>query len=208
MNSEHCNKVELLGYYGSDETHAASAWCSTVRDITPKRRARIPEFLKMLGENGHHTPFEKSMLHFLLTADVATHIHIIKHRIAVSVNTESARYKELQEDKLYVPQDWPLGEQMRYLEWAQEAQKQYHDALCRLEPVLGRKRAKESARYYQPYGNQVQMDVSFNWRSLMHFVGLRWTEHAQLEVREVAGRMLELMRETGAFPHSLAAFGY
>ena len=206
--SDNTNKVELVGFYGSDELHACSAWTSTGRDITEERRARIPQMLAELAKNEHGTPFEKSMLHFLVTADTATHIHIIKHRVAVSVNGESARYRELKEDKLYVPQDWPVQEQVEYLEFCQEAQKHYHEVLCRLEPVLGRKRAKESARFYLPYGNQVTLDVSYNFRSWVHFLNLRWSEHAQLEVREVAGKMLELIRETGAFKHSLAAYGY
>src|SRR5690606_15059899 len=57
---------------------------------------------------GHHTPFEKSTLHFLVTVDQATHIHLLKHRIGVSINGESARYKELKEDKIYLPEDWHL----------------------------------------------------------------------------------------------------
>jgi thymidylate synthase ThyX len=100
------NLVELIGYYGSDEIHACSAWTSTNRNITDEKRKKIPGLLKMLAEQGHHTPFEKSSLHFLVTCDVASHIHIIKHRIGVSVNGESARYKELKEDKYYLPDDW------------------------------------------------------------------------------------------------------
>ena len=51
----------------------------------------------MLASEGHHTPFEKSSLHFLVTVDQATHIHLLKHRIGVAINGESARYKELKE---------------------------------------------------------------------------------------------------------------
>lgn len=51
------NKVILLGFYGNDEVHACSAWTSTSREITEKKRERIPELLKMLAEAGHHTPF-------------------------------------------------------------------------------------------------------------------------------------------------------
>ena len=40
------NKVELLGYYGSDTTHAQSAWTSTSRDITDEKKARIPKVFK------------------------------------------------------------------------------------------------------------------------------------------------------------------
>ena len=94
------NTVELLGYYGSDLVHAQSAWTSTSRDLTDSKLARVDKLLAMLATEGHHTPFEKSSLHFLVTVDQATHIHLLKHRIGVSINGESARYKELNEDIL------------------------------------------------------------------------------------------------------------
>ena len=94
------NKVELLGYYGDDKVHACSAWTSTSRELSDDKIDRIPKLLNMLASEGHHTPFEKSYLHFLVDTDIASHIHIIKHRIGVSVNGESARYKEIKEDKL------------------------------------------------------------------------------------------------------------
>jgi thymidylate synthase (FAD) len=82
------NKVELIGYYGSDLTHAQSAWTSTYRDIDEEKLKRVDKLLNMLAKDGHHTPFEKSSLHFLVTVDQATHIHILKHRVGVSVNGE------------------------------------------------------------------------------------------------------------------------
>ena len=163
----------------------------------------------MLAENGHVTPFEKSSLHFLVTVDTATHIHLLKHRIGVSINAESARYKELKDDKFYVPQDWDTVERLKYIEFMETALKSYHECLARLVAKgVPRKRAKESARFYLPYGNQITADISFNWRSFMHFQELRNSEHAQLEVRELAQRMLEQVRALGVFPLSLKAFGY
>ena len=50
----------------------------------------------MLWINGHETPFEKGTVHFLVDTDIASHIHLLKHRIS-SLNAESARYKELKE---------------------------------------------------------------------------------------------------------------
>jgi hypothetical protein len=61
------NKVELLGYYGSDEIIACSAWTSTSRNLTDEKRARVQR--------------------------IASHIHLLKHRVS-SLNAESARYKE------------------------------------------------------------------------------------------------------------------
>ena len=85
------NKVELIGVYGDDELIACSAWTSTSRELTEEKRARIPKLLEDLWSNGHETPFEKGIVHFLIDCDIASHIHLLKHRIS-SLNAESARY--------------------------------------------------------------------------------------------------------------------
>lgn len=214
------NKVELLGWYGSDQVHAQSAWTSTSRELTESKTVRIPSLLDMLASEGHHTPFEKSQLHFLVTVDQATHIHLLKHRIGVSINGESARYKELKEDKTYLPEDWKDLESKEmmgagntnwyeHLEWFTEnANHWYHKCLDELTPVLGRKRAKESARFFKTFNSQITMDISFNWRSFAHFQGLRNSEHSQVEVRELAQKMLDLVKEIDGdpFKHTIKAF--
>jgi len=210
------NSVELLGYYGSDQVHAQSAWTSTSRELTEDKIGRVPKLLFMLASEGHHTPFEKSQLHFLVNVDQATHIHLLKHRIGVQINGESARYKELKEDKTYIPEDW-FGAEMsdNVVTWAEALQKftneanyLYHQSLNELTPVLGRKRAKESARFFKTMNSQITLDISFNWRSFAHFQGLRNSEHAQVEVRELAQNMLDIVKniEGNPFEHTLKAF--
>jgi len=204
------NKAELIGFYGGDEAHALSAWTSTSRDLTADKKNRIPSLLKMLAENGHETPIEKSSLSFLVTTDIATHIQLLKHRIGCSINAESARYKELKDDKYYLPKDWPLEDQAHYIAFMEDAIMRYHDALERLvENGMNRKRAKESARFYLPYGNQITMDVMFNWRSFNHFLSLRMKPDAQKEVRDLAEQMLDLVRSIPHHPfkHTIEAFG-
>jgi thymidylate synthase ThyX len=48
----------------------------------------------------------------------------------------------------------------------------------------------------------------FNWRSFAHFQGLRNSEHAQVEVRELAQEMLELVKniEGNPFKETINAF--
>ena len=214
------NSVELIGYYGSDQVHAQSAWTSTSRDLTEEKINRIPKLLNMLASEGHHTPFEKSQLHFLVNVDQATHIHLLKHRIGVQINGESARYKELKEDKAYIPEDWKdlkSKEMMgagntnwyEHLEWfTANANHWYHQCLEELTPILGRKRAKESARFFKTMNSQITLDISFNWRSFAHFQGLRNSEHAQVEVRDIARNMLDLVKniEGNPFEHTIKAF--
>jgi len=217
------NTVELIGIYGDDEIIACSAWTSTSRELTEEKRKRIPKLLNDLWSNGHETPFEKGVVHFLVNKDIASHIQILKHRL-FSENAESARYKELKEDKFYIPKDW-RGikhkqklinshdfleiEYMQVLEeFTEKSNKLYHQCLEDLTPILGRKRAKESARYFKTYNSQIQSDVMFNMRSFANFLKLRKSEHAQLEISEIASRMLELVRQNGKFEHTLNAWGY
>lgn len=202
------NEVELLGYYGDDLTHACSAWTSTSRELTPDKTERVGKLLSMLASEGHHTPFEKSALHFLVTIDQATHIHLLKHRIGVSINGESARYKELKEDKSYYPLDWPERWGIALRNHTAEANTLYHQCLEELTPLVGRKRAKESARFFKTFNSQITMDIMFNWRSFAHFLELRNSEHAQVEVRELAQAMLDLVKgiEGDPFKETIKAF--
>ena len=207
------NKVELLGHYGSDEVIACSAWTSTSRDLTDEKRERIQRLIEMLWINGHETPFEKGVVHFLVDTDIASHIHLLKHRIS-SLNAESARYKELKEDKYIIPDDWGDIECTEYIhhdfpkhsfaepymcwtsileKYTNIGNKLYHQCIADLEPVLGRKRAKESARFFKTYNSQIQADVMFNMRSFANFIQLRNSEHAQKEIREIAQKMWDLV---------------
>jgi len=217
------NTVELIGVYGGDISHASSAWTSTSRELdvpNPKtgktKRERIQSLLTMLAISGHETPFEKSTIHFLCVTDIASHIHLLKHRVGISINAESARYKELKDDKFYVPSDWSVSQRDDYEKFMTSALAAYHRALKNIESdlvqggmdkKLAKKRAKESARFYLPYGNQIACDVSFNFRSFYHFLGLRYHVDAQREIRDIARLMLEQVHAQGDFNKTLIAFG-
>ena len=110
-------------------------------------------------------------------------------------------------------EDLPFAaEGMRWSEVLEEYTKLgnnlYHQCVEDLTPTLGRKRAKESARFFKTYNSQIQGDVSFNMRSFANFQKIRNSEHAQLEIREVAQQMLELVQniDGNPFQHTLEAF--
>ena len=193
------NSVELLGYYGSDEVIACSAWTSTSRNLTEDKKARVGNLIDTLWSNGHETPFEKGMVHFLVDTEIASHIHLLKHRIS-SLNAESARYKELKEDKSYTPEDWPQEWKDQLESYTKLGNDLYHQCLNALEPILGRKRAKESARFFKTYNSQIQADIMFNMRSFANFQKLRNSEHAQVEIRDIARKMLELVENIPGNP--------
>ena len=185
------NTIELLGYYGGDKRSCISAWQSTTdelglnieeihqnsrvdvifKHLASQKKKTPDELLDMLAGEGHHTPFEKSLVDFQVSADIASHIHSLKHRIS-HINGESARYKELV-DKNYIPEDWDIPISSTWTKnryngcntWAEvlsEASDHnnmlYHEACKDLTPFLGRKRAKESSRYFLMYNKQMNYD--------------------------------------------------
>ena len=72
---------------------------------------------------------------------------------------------------------------------------------------MGRKRAKESARFFKTYNSQIQADIMFNMRSFANFIKLRDSEHAQTEIREIAQEMWNLVEniEGQPFKYTLEA---
>ena len=204
------NKVEILEYAGSDISHARAAWASTNQEVTPDKIKRIPKLLKFLADNEHGTPFEHSMLSFHIQGDIASHIHCLKHRTGVSINTESARYKEMKDDLFYLPEEFAYQNNDYLPNLIEDLHTLYHQSLSFLvdNKKIDRSRAKEVARYILPYSHQLRWVMTFNFRSFMHFQKLRNSEHAQVEIKEIAENMLDLVRyqTDSKFTHSLQAF--
>ena len=200
------NTVMLLEVSGSDLSHARAAWASTNQELTEDNMERIPGLLSYLAKNKHETPFEHSLLSFRVQSDIATHIQFLKHRIGISINSESARYKELKRDSYYIPEDWPEDVSARAKQVIRQAQKEYHSVIRDLQDAgIPRSRAKESARFLLPYANQIRFVVTFNFRSFVHFQILRNSDHAQLEIKNIAKEMLDLIVSNGEFDLSLKA---
>jgi flavin-dependent thymidylate synthase len=240
------NNVQLLGFYGGDKRVCLSAWQSTTEelgialpeniqnrvdvifDYIAQQKKKSPfELLQFLADHNHGTPFEKAILDFQITGEIASHIHSLKHRIS-QINSESARYKEFQQDKFYIPDDWNGVKCSSYvaiegygtfagkdeywrdilLEHTEKGFALYHQALADLTPQLGRKRAKESARYFLGYNTQLNYDWQMNFRSFVNIQQLRNSSHAQREIHQIANTMLYLVEQIpgNPFEYCLKAF--
>lgn len=229
MIEDYKNKILLKRVYGNDLIVAEEAWTSTTSEITEDMKKRVPEFIEMLWSSNpvpHKSPFEKGAFQFSVTADVASHIHLIKHRTA-NANGESARYKEIKEDKTYLPEDWKgvlvkdpdlrlelsrmgLGLDYDTMEWydvlkqlSKLSNKLYHTSLAELADVLGRKRAKESSRFFKMYNNQSMVSIQFNLSAFYTFLEQRKDFHAQDEIHGIATEMLKLVEQEGSYKYSL-----
>ena len=232
------NSVELIDYMGSDKLHSLAAWASTFAEFdipmpkeinlrvdqivdhilnNGKRKRTIEELLTFLSSQQHFSPFRMSSFVFAMNTDIATHIQKLKHSVLLEAeNGESARYKELAEDKFYMPDDWkdlPIekdwyGILMHHTELSNEL---YHKCLADLTPVLGKKRAKETARYFKTYNSQINTVNKLSFDGVMQFYHKRHDKaFVQDEIADVAIMMVECIMNIpdNPFKYSLKAFGF
>lgn len=217
-------EVRLLSYHGSDELVAISAWSSTNSDVLPNpfpvndfkalasiygegKRNDVKSLINFLAEHKHLTPFEFCNVTFQVTVDIATHIHLLKHR-TIKCNTESARYKELA-DKIYIPSDMDESFREELLSQSNVGHDSYHGMLeyDKLVGSSSRQRSKESSRYFLGYNKMLTSIVQFDMRNfLWNFFYQRSSKNAQKEIRTVAHEMFFELVKTGAFPETLQAF--
>lgn len=233
------NKVELIDYMGSDKLHCLAAWASTFYDleipipenphlrvdeivnyiVSKSNRMRSTEdLLRYLAENEHESPFRMSSFVFGMTTDIASHIQKLKHAVILEAeNAESAKYKELKEDKFYIPDDWKSNDVdtdiLNYwrevlINTSKETNSLYHQCLNDLRPILGGKRAKETARYFKMYNSQINSVNKFSFAGIMTFYNKRTVDFAQEEIKEIAKQMVEEIKKIpgNPFEHSLKAF--
>ena len=121
------------------------------------------------------------------------------------------------EDKFLLPEDWlEYGETgkkwyLKLQSLSEQTNEAYHAALRELKDAgMSAKRAKESSRFFKMVNSQLELDVSFNFRSFMHFQKLRNSIHAQDEIESIAQEMLRQVKEIpgNPFRYSLEAFNY
>ena len=231
------NTVELLEFGGGDKSHALTAWASTFFELeldmpedihirvdkiveyilaNSKRIRNVEQLLQYLAAEGHTSPFRASFLMYGITNDIATHIHLLTHKVAIPVNNgESARYKVIKDNKYYIPYDWentPMGklwaDKLRIIsEQNNQLYLQCYDDL--VADGMSKARAKETARYFKMYNSQMNTVKCLNFDGLMQVYAKRNLKTAsQREVARVVEDMVQCVREIpgNPFEYSLKAF--
>lgn len=217
--------VDLVEVTGSDSTVAAAARVSTrasQRRPAPERDAGLINYLM---RNRHGTPFEHNYLSFYVEAPIFVTRQMLKHRIGVSINEESGRYRQFR-PVFYVPTDRtrPLVQVGRPGDYGYnpgtDAQWNLMTEAVRevltlswslYQRLLHAGISNEVARMNLPLCTFSSLQISFNTRSLMHFISLRgnaldaaYVSHPQWETAQVAAAMEEHFNR--AFPLVHTAF--
>ena len=156
---------------------------------------KIRKVLTTIMASGHFSTLEHASYTCAVegVSRALTH-QLVRHRLA-SYNQQSQRYVKFKEEPPIVrPASVDTNpEAAQAFDEAIEACWQAYDKLVQAGVPA------EDARYILPNACETKIVVTMNIRELMHFFSNRCCNRAQWEIRELAWKMLELVRPTAPF---------
>ena len=156
---------------------------------------KIRKVLTTIMSSGHFSTLEHASYTFAVegVSRALTH-QLVRHRLA-SYNQQSQRYVKFKEEPPIVrPASVDTNpEAAQAIDEAIDACWQAYDKLVQAGVPA------EDARYILPNACETKIVVTMNIRELMHFFSNRCCNRAQWEIRELAWKMLELVRPTAPF---------
>ncbi len=165
-----------------------------------------------------NSPFEHSLLTFFIHAPVFVWWEITRHRIGVSLNLESGRYKQL-DPVFWIPRkERPMLRPITYKparpvfelledeglfdEFITDLKESHTLAYTKYKKYVDKRIGAEVARSILPFAIYYSGWMTCNPRSLMHFLSLRvhddsakYVSYPQLEIEESARAMEKILSE-------------
>ncbi|MEQ3554986.1 FAD-dependent thymidylate synthase [Pseudonocardia nematodicida] len=178
------------------------------------RTATNAGYLRHILEVGHLSVLEHGSVSFYLTGISRSLTHeLIRHR-HFSYSQLSQRYVP-ERDAAMVEPDVIADDPELHALFSQataDAVKSYEQLLEGLEKrfadvpngTLRRKQARQAARSVLPNATETKIVVTGNYRAWRHFVAMRASEHADVEIRELAVACLRELQ--AAVPNVFADF--
>ena len=169
-----------------------------------KGRKTNQEFVGHLIDVGHGSVLEHAVWSFIVTGVSRSFTHeLIRHR-HFSYSQLSQRYVD-ESDSDYIEPDVIADDPELHAIWADAvnaARGAYDELVQRLEArftdvpekTLRRKMARQAARSVLPNATETKIFFTGNARALRHFIELRGSEHAEVEIRKVAVEILKIMQ--------------
>ena len=159
---------------------------------------------------GHGSVLEHAVWNFVFTGVSRSLTHeLIRHRAGWGYSQLSQRYVDESLAEYVEPDDIAADPELHRI-WL-DAIAHSHQAYLRLveklqekfaaEPdrTLRRKLARQAARSVLPNATETKIFVTANARALRHFIELRGSRHAEVEIRKLAVKVLQIMQEEA--PH-------
>jgi len=192
-------KVTLLTHTPNPEKVVESAarqcYSSLGAQQIYNKSSKPAEFLKHIPTT-HASFIEHASFTFAIEGISRACSHqLVRHRIA-SYSQQSQRYVSAENFEYVIPQSIiNVGLKEWYEAAMQQMNEWYEFVLDKLsQSGLKKKTAQQDARFLLPNAMATKIVVTMNARSLLHFFEVRLCERAQWEIRELAQKMLDLVK--------------
>jgi len=164
-------------------------------------------YLEHIKEVGHGSVLEHAIWNFVFTGVSRSLTHeLVRHRAGFGYSQLSQRYVPERNAAMVEPDVIAEDAELHamFAEAAEASVKAYEALLEGLEKrfadvpnaTLRRKQARQAARAMLPNATETRIVVTGNYRAWRHFIAMRATEHADVEIRELAVECLrQLQRE-------------
>ena len=163
-------------------------------------------YLRHIIEVGHMSVLEHGTVTFYITGISRSLTHeLIRHR-HFSYSQLSQRYVPEKHAAMVEPSVIAANPELhaRFLAAADASVAAYNELLAGLEAhyadepsaTLRRKQARQAARAVLPNATETRIVVTGNYRAWRHFIAMRATEHADIEIRELAVECLRQLQKT------------
>jgi thymidylate synthase (FAD) len=171
-------------------------------------------YLRHILEVGHLSVLEHGTVTFYLTGVSRSFTHeLIRHR-HFSYSQLSQRYVPERQAAMVEPDVIADDPELhkKFLEATEAGVRAYNELLEGLESrfadvenaTLRRKQARQAARAVLPNATETRIVVTGNYRAWRHFIAMRATEHADIEIREIAVACLRELQRVA--PNAFADF--
>lgn len=179
--------------------------CYESWDKPNPRTATNAGYLRHVLEVGHTSLFEHANATFYITGISRSCTHeLIRHR-HFSYSQLSQRFVPEHDANVVAPPAIRGDAELEalFLAATDASRVAYTELLGRLEEkfagvpnaILRRKQARQAARSVLPNATETRIVVTGNYRAWRHFIGMRATEHADVEIRELAVACLRRLTE-------------
>ena len=178
-------KVELLYPQSYEElTEKIEIAGRVCYQSEPKGYPENEKFIRMIIKRGHESVLEHGSLTFKVRTNRAIANEIVRHRLA-SYSQESTRYVKY-DDIEFISGDRFEGS------FAEDMMTRIEEAYIFL---IGQAFKPEEARDILPNCTATTLVMTMNFRELRHFLKLRLDRAAHPQIRELAGMILEILKE-------------
>ena len=183
-------KVELISYSNLGEKVCGIASKTCVSKNIPDVDDNVMKSLRSAISSGHEAVLEHWSATFAVSGVSRALTHqLVRHRLC-SFSQQSQRYVDMDGFDYVVPESiLNHPDSLEQFKWGMKAIQKVYKTLLAYGIDM------EDARYILPNACTTNIIVSMNARQLRHFFALRCCNRAQKEIRELADKMLELVKE-------------